>query len=581
MGIAALIIFAIAIAGAIIWFFIKNKKEEPSVEQEKPVSEAENKPVDEVPTEQEKEPEKPKEEVVEEPASEDIPPKPTLDKPDMQEPANEEPVTVISNTETVQSPTKSFDDFLKSFSEYVEVPHKGMTEGYLIALYNEACFQICESVTALPRLYKQELFPNVTDEIWGNKKDEGAAYNTMMGWLFALQLAELKPKKRNQIFKVGYELGGHTYGTPVYGFEFRSDPNVARLVASIIYVGMRGKLNPDIAAMRAEVGGTSYPYGLSYYLDLGLNHLKTADDIQKNVVSKGGFYVDLRQFMPSSAGPYDKNYKERPEHVMEALVIDSYKNLEWDKCLHEHIVKTYNLDSTDPEIHQATVQAIADKEQSTNHLYGKNKSFNGYHFHPAFGLDTIGKEIPTAGATANLTFSIQAIATYFRLILQNKVDNPAYYGRLRPGCDWTQEKKKNSDTDDRRNVLVDIAIEDNDGQKTSSYGYDDDGIWRATEVEASEYAEHQKNHLGANSYPSGHSSGIWCVAMMLAEAMPDRADLIMKEANQFSINRTITRFHWTSDTIYGRVLGSVASAMCHATYDYDALLEATKKELFS
>ena len=65
MGIIALIIFVLAIAGAIIWFFIKNKKEEPSVQQEKPVSEAENSPVDEVPTEQEKELAKPKEEVVE------------------------------------------------------------------------------------------------------------------------------------------------------------------------------------------------------------------------------------------------------------------------------------------------------------------------------------------------------------------------------------------------------------------------------------------------------------------------------------------------------------------------------------
>ena len=67
--------------------------------------------------------------------------------------------------------------------------------------------------------------------------------------------------------------------------------------------------------------------------------------------------------------------------------------------------------------------------------------------------------------------------------------------------------------------------------------------------------------------------------MMLTEAMPDRADLIMRAANQFAVNRTITRYHWTSDTIYGRVIGSVANAMCHATADYDILLKAVKKEL--
>ena len=67
--------------------------------------------------------------------------------------------------------------------------------------------------------------------------------------------------------------------------------------------------------------------------------------------------------------------------------------------------------------------------------------------------------------------------------------------------------------------------------------------------------------------------------MMLTEIMPDKADLIMREANEFAINRTITRFHWTSDTIFGRVLGSVANMMCHATTDYATLLKIAKKEV--
>lgn len=42
MGIAILIVAVLAIAGAVVWFFLKNKKE-PSVEQHKP----EEPPVDE------------------------------------------------------------------------------------------------------------------------------------------------------------------------------------------------------------------------------------------------------------------------------------------------------------------------------------------------------------------------------------------------------------------------------------------------------------------------------------------------------------------------------------------------------
>lgn len=472
----------------------------------------------------------------------------------------------------------SLDECINAFKDYISIPKGSVTYNYLKDLYEEVSAQVAKYTNnGIPLLYLERNFPVVTN-YYGSNGNQAANFNTLVGWLFALQLSELKPKKRNRLFKVGYELGGYTYDSPVFGYHFETDPNIARLVASIIYVTMRAIKKPNISTMRAEVEGTSYPYGLSYYLDMGLNHLKTPEEIQKNVINKGGFYVDLREFMPSSAGPYAPGYTNRPPHVMTDNK-DDYNNTKVDRLIHEYVVETFNLNNSDEAIRQMTVQAIADKEQSTNHLYGDNKTVKEFSFYPVFGVDTIDKKIKTDGAAANLTFSIQAISTYFRIILQSKAVNPIQYGRLRPGCSWEQEKKKNSDTDDRRNILTNIVIEDNDGQKTSSYGYNEDGIWVATPVERSEYEEHQKNNLGANSYPSGHSSGIWTVAMMLCEAMPYKADLIMQAANQFAINRTISRYHWTSDTINGRVLGSIASAMCHATSDYDTLLNNVKKEL--
>ena len=507
------------------------------------------------------------------------PQEPTPTEEPKEEQKDEEPVLQGPAPTIKETPKKSLGECLDAFKEYVSIPDGSVAKGFLEAIYLEASYQFgLESCNGLPLLYKKENFPNVYD-IYGGKRDEGASFNSMMGWMFALLLMELKPKKRNQIGKIGYELGGYTYGSPTFGYEFKSCPNTARLVGSMVLAAMLGKKNPDLKVMSNEVCGTTYPNGLSYYLDQGLSHLKTADDIQKNVVSKSGFYVDFRQFMPSSAGPYDKNYMSRPSNIM-VDENDEYLNTKMDRSIHEFIVETFNLNATDPEIHQRVVQAIADKEQSVNHLFGSNKKVGKYEFHPVFGKDTIGRKLKTDGGVANLAWNIQAIATYFRLVLQNKIDSPAYYGRLRPGCDWTEEKKKNSSTDDRRNILVDITIEDNDGEKESSFGYyNSDGIWVHTQVERDKFAEEQKNHLGANSYPSGHSSGIWCVGMMLAELMPDKADLIMKEANEFAINRTVTRFHWTSDTLFGRVLGSVANMMCHATTDYATLLKIAKKEV--
>ena len=703
MGIEILIVFALAIAGAVVWFFLKNKKEEPSVQSEKPsepVSQPSNPPVDEVPKESEKEPEKPiteawrkfeagdwvvVDDVVQKvrkvsengfdtdswwhgkstfkdahlwtladakdgdvlatkaggifiykgfayekpyaycgidkfgvfkdcgkygrdwtPYILDVYPatkeqrdllfqkikeagyewnpdtkelkeieQPSVESP-KEEPKDGEPI--LQEPTVKETPKKLLGECLDAFKEYVSIFDGSVVKGFLEDIYMEATYQFeLESCNGLPLLYKKENFPNVYD-IYGGKRDEGAAFNSMIGWMLALLLMELKPKKRNQIGKIGYELGGYDYSSPTFGYEFKSCPNTARLVGSMVLAAMLGKKNPDLKAMSAEVGGTTYPSGLSYYLEQGLSHLKTADDIQKNVVSKSGFYVDFRQFMPSSAGPYDKNYMSRPSNIM-VDENDEYLNTKMDRAIHEFIIETFNLSATDPAIHQRVIQAIADKEQSVNHLFGSNKKVGKYEFHPVFGKDTIGRKIKTDGGVANLAWNIQAIGTYFRLILQNKVDS-AHYGRLRPGCDWNEEKKKNSSTDDRRNILVDITIEDNDGEKESSFGYyNSDGIWVHTQVERDKFAEEQKNHLGANSYPSGHSSGIWCVAMMLAEIMPDKADLIMREANEFAINRTITRFHWTSDTIFGRVLGSVANMMCHATTDYSTLLKIAKKEI--
>ena len=94
-----------------------------------------------------------------------------------------------------------------------------------------------------------------------------------------------------------------------------------------------------------------------------------------------------------------------------------------------------------------------------------------------------------------------------------------------------------------------------------------------------EFAEYYKKELWANSYPSGHSSGIMGGAMVLIELMPERADLILKALNQFAVNRTIARYHWTSDTRNGRVLGSATNAVVHASNDYIELLNKCKNEL--
>ena len=111
--------------------------------------------------------------------------------------------------------------------------------------------------------------------------------------------------------------------------------------------------------------------------------------------------------------------------------------------------------------------------------------------------------------------------------------------------------------------MCDFEIEDNDGCPTGYY--DKSGEWVYPDKVKSEkdFVKYYQKKLYANSYPSGHSSSIEGVAMLLIELMPDRADLILRAANDFALSRTIARYHWTSDTINGRVLGSIAGALVH------------------
>jgi len=125
--------------------------------------------------------------------------------------------------------------------------------------------------------------------------------------------------------------------------------------------------------------------------------------------------------------------------------------------------------------------------------------------------------------------------------------------------------------------LCDFDIENNDGCPTE---YDRNGnLVVGKETNPGEFCEYSRKHLYANSYPSGHSAGIWNTALMLMEIMPDRADRIMRAANEYAMSRVIARYHWNSDTIVGRVLGSAINAVTHATSDYDSRLSSAKSEL--
>ena len=459
-----------------------------------------------------------------------------------------------------------FEGFLDCFSVTAEVERDTKTYDHLHMLFRETYSQFNDrkSLFGIAVVHKKENFPTLYQ--FGSIGDQKRGLDTIVGWVLALQLAELMPRKRTDILKIGYELGGYTRYDNIYGYDFNSDPNLLRMSAGIIYAAMRGKMNPDIDAMRKEMGGAKYDEPLA-----------TLANGKRDAVSPNDFFTDFREFMPTAPAPYAPGYTDRPDRTYPSEERDDFDNLETDRMIHEMIVDTYNLKPN--EHYQECVQAIADKEADAGHMFGGNRQTKHYHFHPIFGKDTIGMEFSPDSTLSMLAQAAFNASSSSRGILQSASVSPKQYGRLRPGCSWKQEGCKNSSSDDSRNVLVDFEIEDGDGSPTGYYDENGNWVYMNGIHNPDEFNEKSKSQLYANSYPSGHSAGIIGSAMVLAELYPDKADVILRAANQFAVNRTIARYHWTSDTINGRVLGTATNAVAHASSDYDDMLAKARKEL--
>ena len=464
----------------------------------------------------------------------------------------------------------------RSFNGIVKVPRDSKTYAHLLKLSEEAMYQAeGKSKFGLPLLYDERNFPTVYNYYEGGETDRTPRDKTMIGWLAAMQLSELYPTKRNDLYKAGYEAGGYTMTSNMYGYRFDTDPCVARLVASAIYATMHTTANPDIEAMRREVGGTQYAATLEEILD----------EESRVHVTDDAFYVDLRKFMASAPGPIAPPYADRRNINPPIPDEANHRGCPLiDIDIYDRVTDKYNL----PE--QRAVQAIADLDDDLHHILGTDKTDVGgqYHFNAVFGKATIGTTISPEGRIAAFIGLAQKAGRSGRGILQHATPEVGHYeyGRLRPGCTERMQGERKSYKDDRLNVLTSFVIEDNDGHKASYevgddeiYYLDENGQWTHPDVQSAEqYEDMSKDLLYANSYPSGHASGIWSAAMSLMELYPQKADLIMRAANDFALSRVVSRYHWNSDIIQGRLVGSVMNPVCHAASDYRALLDAARAE---
>ena len=89
----------------------------------------------------------------------------------------------------------------------------------------------------------------------------------------------------------------------------------------------------------------------------------------------------------------------------------------------------------------------------------------------------------------------------------------------------------------------------------------------------------ESGHNPNASYPSGHSTAGWAVALLLVELYPQAQDAILKRGYEYGESRVIAGFHYESDVAMGRLVASAAIARLHADPEFQKALVRAKNEL--
>ncbi len=96
--------------------------------------------------------------------------------------------------------------------------------------------------------------------------------------------------------------------------------------------------------------------------------------------------------------------------------------------------------------------------------------------------------------------------------------------------------------------------------------------------ETSAYPDDDENLRNTGSYPSGHASGSWLMALVLSEVTRSHQDELMLRAYEYGQGRVITGFHWQSDVDAGRMVGSAVYAFLHTESAFVSQMEKAVKE---
>ena len=505
-----------------------------------------------------------------------------------------------------------FGEMLAKFNEVLAWRgYKGVTQGMAVYDYlSWACDFASRQYDGDVWMFLPSTYPLLYDYRGTDETDIDTGYNAMQSWLMASILAELVPDSgattntQTELFKLAYEIGGgKTY--PLYnGKSLKADPYAMREAASVIYAICRGdgSIAGQIDTYRRELGGSLIPAsnwdGLGYQNTM-LNDSQGRRGYRMDYL---GYAVNSELFLPDAPGPRvpTTTVCELPQPWKEGQPVSLFNmqtgNYLMDETINDYFVKNYDMMSQTPlsvwnsypiEKQNRMVNVGAIPPCTFIYMFGHQRvKFDGiihrsYGTNPAYDYYCFSKTNEDTGLALDGPFSdLEGIYRYnasqknaqerFLEALTGIADNMRFptqdpnYGRCRPGCKVSRTVESlnpvpGAAENEIYNVYLCVMVAD-------------DAAGRAKgEIQDGFAADSPR------SYVSGHSAQIWALALSFIQMNNDgNCEQWVRKAFEYSVNRSVGRFHWNSDCIYGRLFGAMTLPIVNAMSGLHSDYEATK-----
>ena len=269
-----------------------------------------------------------------------------------------------------------------------------------------------------------------------------------------------------------------------------------------------------------------------------------------------GYLVNTSLFLPNAPGP-------RIEGTTVCELPYPTDDFSMDETINDEMVNNWNMMAQTPveewnsysfDKQNRIINAVATITCTYKYMFGAPKHVNMHteyvdnYLRYVFTEDNNGEytiDGPFSDLAGILSGNRNAIVDILDI-----ADNSRFptqdpnYGRCRPGCARTRQGGElNPIHGSKENELYNISIAAivADSEEERQKILEEDG-WAAD---------------SPRSYVSGHSAQITAMSLILSQYNSDKMFDYMSRAYDYSVNRSIARFHWMSDIIYGRLFGTM------------------------